>query len=126
MHPIIKVQEALVSALKGDAALLALVGEAMFDAPPKGQAPPYVVIRRHDMVQRDGDLALVQEHRVLVHCWADQPSRRRALEIAERVVAGALALRVVTHAEHVRTDSVIDDKTGLARAAVTLRFLSEA
>jgi hypothetical protein len=125
MHPIIEVQEALVAALKGDAALLALVGGAVFDAPPKGQAPPYVVIRRHDMVQRNGDLAVLQEHRVLVHCWADQPSRRRVLEIAEEVVAAALELEAVAHAEHVRTDTAIDNETGLARAAVTLRFLSE-
>ena len=125
MHPIIEVQEALVRALKDDAALGALVGEAVFDAPPKGQTPPYVVIRRHDVVQRDGDLAVLQEHHVLLHCWTDQPSRKRVLEIAERVVAVALALGAVPHAEHVRTDSVIDDETGLARAAVTLRMLSE-
>ena len=125
MHPIIEVQEALVMALKSDAALLALVGGAVFDAPAKGQAPPYVVIRRHDIVQRDGDLAVLQEHRLLVHCWADQPSRRRVLESVERVVAVARGLDAVTHAEHVRTDTVIDDETGLARAAVALRFLSE-
>lgn len=125
MHAIVQVQEALVAALKGDVALAGIVGEAVFDAPPKGQTPPYMVIRRHDMVQRDGDLAVLQEHRMLLHCWADQPSRRRVLEIAERVVAVALGLGAVTHAEHVRTDTVIDEGTGLARAAVTLRFLSE-
>ncbi|HEY8356297.1 MAG TPA: DUF3168 domain-containing protein [Ramlibacter sp.] len=125
MHPIIRVQGALVAAFKEDAALAAIVGEAVFDAPSKGVAPPYVVIARHDVLQRDGDLAVVQEHRVLLHCWADQPSRRRALEIAERVVAVALAVSGVTHAEHVRTDSVIDGETGLAKAAVTLRFMGE-
>jgi hypothetical protein len=125
MHPIIRVQGALVAALQEDAALAAIVGEAVFDTPPKGVAPPYVVIARHDVLQRDGDLAVVQEHRVLLHCWADQPSRRRALQIAERVVAVALAVTGVTHAEHVRTDSVIDSETGLAKAAVTLRFMSE-
>jgi hypothetical protein len=126
MHPIMMVQSALVEALKADSALAALVGDRMFDAPPKGKAPPYLVIVRHDIVQRDGDLAQVQEHRVLLHCWADQPSRGRVLEIVERVVAVALGLEGVTHAGHVRTDTVIDGETGLARAAVTLRFMSEA
>jgi hypothetical protein len=126
MHPIMIVQSALVAALKADSSLAALVGDAVFDAPPKGKAPPYLVIVRHDIVQRDGDLAQLQEHRMLLHCWADQPSRGRVLEIVERVVAVALDLEGVTHAAHVRTDTVIDSETGLARAAVTLRFMSEA
>lgn len=125
MHPIIRVQEALVSALKADSALAAVVANKVFDAPPNGVAPPYVVIARHDVLPKDGDLAVVQEHRVLLHCWADQPSRRVALEIAERVVAVALGLSEVTLAQHVRTDTVIDGETGLAKAAVTLRLMSE-
>ncbi|GLQ10276.1 hypothetical protein GCM10007913_22080 [Devosia yakushimensis] len=131
MHPIVALQGALVSALGSDAELVAIIGaNGVFDAPPRGRAAPYVVIARHDVIQRDGDVAPGQEHRILVHCWGDQPSRRRALAIAERVVAVGLAVvvagLVVSHAEHVRTDTVIDRDTGLARAAVTLRFLSEA
>lgn len=122
MHPILAVQGALVVALKSDAALAAIVGDGVFDAPPKGRAAPYVVIARHDVIQRDGDLAVVQEHRVLVHCWGDQPSRKAALGMGERVVAVAVG---VSRGQHVRTDTVIDGKTGLARAAVILRFFSE-
>lgn len=131
MHPIVALQGALVSALGSDAELVAIIGaNGVFDAPPRGRAAPYVVIARHDVIQRDGDVAPGQEHRILVHCWGDRPSRRRALAIAERVVAVGLAVvvagLVVSHAEHVRTDTLIDRDTGLARAAVTLRFLSEA
>lgn len=131
MHPISLLQGALVSALKGDAALVAIVGaEGIFDAAPKGRPAPYVVIARHDMIQRDGDDAPGQEHRLLLHCWGGQPSRRRALDIAERVVAvsGTFVANAITltHREHVRTETAIDRDTGLARAAVTLRFLSEA
>jgi hypothetical protein len=125
MHPIMVVQEALVTALRADGVLTQIVGDGVFDAPPRGRAPPHVVIARHDLIQRDGDMAAVQEHRVLIHCWGDQPSRRRVLDMAERVAAVALALSGVTHAEHVRTDSVIDGETGLGKAAVTLRFFSE-
>src|SRR5690606_36403302 len=130
MHVISLLQGALVSALKGDAALVALVGpDGVFDAAPKRRAAPYVVIARHDAIARDGDNAPGQEHRLLIHCWGDQPSRRRALEIAERVVAVALGFVgsgiVVTHREQVRTDTVIDRDTGLARAAVVLRFYAE-
>lgn len=129
MHPISLVQGALVAALKADAALAALIGDGVFDAAPKGRAAPYVVIVRHDAIQRDGDIAPGQEHRLLLHCWGDQPSRRRALDMAERVVAVALEFSAsgitVTHREHVRTESVIDKDTGNARAAVMLRVMSE-
>ena len=130
MHPIVQLQAALVAALMGDAALVALVGTAgVFDAPPRDRPAPYVVIDHHDIRQRDGDLTPGWEHRVLLHCWAGQPSRKAALAIAERVVAAKDGLTpaglVVTLAEHMRTETVIDGATGLARAAVLLRFLSE-
>ena len=131
MHPIASLQAALVTALGSDVALTALIGAGgVFDAPPRDRPAPYVVIDRHDTRQRDGDVAPGQEHRLLLHCWSDQPSRRAALEIAERVVAVALAGLVpaglaITHGEHMRTETVIDTATGQARAAVMLRFLSE-
>jgi len=130
IHPIVSLQAALVSALEGDAALVALVGAGgVFDAPPQNRPAPYVVIDRHDVRQADGDTTPGQEHRVLVHCWADRPSRRGALEIAERVTAAKNGLMPsglkVTLAEHVRTETVIDAATGQARAAVLLRFLTE-
>jgi hypothetical protein len=129
-HPIVALQAALVSALEADAALTALVGASgVFDAPPQNRPAPYVVIDRHDIRQVDGDGTPGQEHRVLVHCWADRPSRKAALAIAERVMAARMGLApaglVVTLAEHVRTETVIDAATGQARAAVLLRFLTE-
>jgi hypothetical protein len=131
MHPIAALQAALVAALDADAALAALIGAGgVFDAPPQNRPAPYVVIDRHDMRQRDGDQSPGQEHRVLLHCWSDQPSRKAALEIAERVVVAALGGLApvgltVTHGEHMRTETTIDTATGQARAAVTLRFFSE-
>lgn len=130
MHPIILLQNALVAALQADTALTALIGAGgVFDAPPRGRSAPYLVIDRHDIRQRDSDLAPGQEHLVLLHCWADLPSRRAALDIVRRVVAVAPDIApvglAVTHAEHVRTETVIDAATGQATAAVLLRFLSE-
>lgn len=129
-HPIVQLQAALVAALESDTALGALIGAGgVFDAPPQSRPPPYVVVDRHDVRQRDGDLTPGQEHRVLIHCWADQPSRKAALAIAERVAAARDGLMPaglsVTHSEHLRTETVIDAKTGQARAAVLLRFFSE-
>ena len=123
MHPILAVQEALVTALRAE-------GLVVFDAPPKGVAGAYVVVAQHDVIQRDGDLAPGQEHRVVLHCWAGEPSRQLAVGLAERVVGQAVALEpvglLVSLARHVRTETVIDGKTGRARAAVTLRYFTEA
>jgi len=129
MHPISQLQAALVAALKADAALAGIAGDAVFDGAPSGRAPPYVVVARHDVRQRDADLAPGQEHRLQLACWGDQPSRRRALDIAGRVLAVALELSAdgitVTHREHLRTETAVDDATGKARATVTLRFFTE-
>ena len=131
MHPIAALQTALVAALEADAALTGLIGAGgVFDAPPQSRPAPYVVIDRHDIRQHDGDAAPGQEHRVLLHCWSDQPSRKAALDIAERVVVATLTgltpvALLVTHGEHMRTETAIDTATGQARAAVMLRFFSE-
>jgi hypothetical protein len=125
-HPIIELQAALVAALKADTEL-ADVG--IFDAPPQGASPPYVAIARHDLLPRDGDAAPGHEHRVTLHVWAGQPSRRAALAIAERVVAVMDALAPaairVTHSQHERTDTAVDAETGQARAAMAFRFFTE-
>ena len=130
MHPILVLQAALVAALEADAVLAALIGEGgIFDAPPRDRPAPYVVVDRHDLRQRDGDETPGQEHRVLLQCWADQPSRRAALALAERIMAVKDALApsglTVTLAEHMRTETEIDAATGLARAGVLLRFFTE-
>lgn len=130
MEALSLLQGALVAALRADAALVAIIGsESVFDAPPKGRAAPWVVIARHDALARDGDLAPGLEHRLLIHCWSDQPSRKRALDMAGRVVAVAASFVAtdiaVTHRDHLRTETAVDGKTGQARAAVSLRFHSE-
>lgn len=131
-HPIMQLQAALVSALRADAELTALTGTpAVYDAPPEGRAPPYVVMARHDALDRSGDGAPGHEHRLIVHLWAASASRKAVLALAERVVAVALeadldgAGQAVTHRLLERTDTAIDPDTGLARAALSLKFFSE-
>lgn len=130
-HPITLLQARLVAAWKADAQLVALVGEGVFDAPPEGALPPYLAIIRHDVLPRDGDEAQGFEHRLLLHAWADGPSRRKALALAERALAVALTSPLggvglaVTHRRHERTDTIIDERTGLGRAALALTFFTE-
>ncbi len=132
-HPVVTLQSALVGALLGDAALVGLVGDqGVFDAPPKGRhAPPHVVVERHNVAPRDGDLTPGHEHRVVLVAWSDTPSRKAVLAIVDRVLAVAMTAAldgdglVVTHRRHERTETTIDAKTGFARASLSLRFFSE-
>lgn len=125
-HPIVSLQAAFVVALQADADLS---GVGVFDAPVRGAAAPYIVLARHDLLPRDGDAAPGFEHRLAVHCWAAEPSRKAALALAGRVVAVAAGLTAsglrVTHRTHERTDTAIDGETGQARAAVALKFFTE-
>lgn len=125
-HPIVELQAMLVTALRADSGLADV---PVFDAPPSGRAPPYLAIVRHDLVPRDGDDAPGWEHRVLIHAWAKEASRKAVLVIAERVLVvglgGLSGGLVVTHTVHERTDTAIDGETGLARAAVAMRFFTE-
>src|SRR5690606_34145786 len=108
-----------------------LAGEKVFDAPPRPETPPYVVILRHDLLSRDTDLAPGGDHRLLVVCWHPAPSRKAVLEIAERVVdvwlnaPMTMTGRVATHRQHDRTDTAIDLQSGQARASLVLRAFTE-
>jgi hypothetical protein len=131
-HPIVALQGALVAALKADATLTGLIGaDTIFDAPAKASSTPYIVIARHDLVPRDGDAAPGNDHRVLLHLWHPDASRKAVLAIADRVLAVVLdgvlspAGLLVTNRNHERTDTAIDLETGAARAALTLRFFTE-
>lgn len=129
-HDLIRLQKALVSALRADAGLTALTASpAVFDAPPAGRAAPYVVIARHDVVPNDTDLMPGHDHRVILHLWAEGPSRRAVVAMAERVEAVARMLAApdltITLRRTERLDTALDPETGRARAALTLRFLTE-
>jgi len=123
-HPILSLQASLVAALR-------TADIAVFDAPPAGRTPPYVVIARHDVLPRDGDTAPGYEHRLLLHVWAAEASRRAAVMLAETVMSIALTAELdggalqVTLRRHDRTDTSMDAATGRARAAVSMTFHSE-
>jgi hypothetical protein len=130
-HPIVALQGALVVALRADATLTALIGQAVFDAPPRGQVAPYVVIARHDLLPRDGDEPPGNEHRVTLHIWHADSSRKAVLAIADAAVAvllgGVLAPPglLVTFASLDRTETTIDLSSGAARAVLAFRFFTE-
>jgi hypothetical protein len=130
-HPIVALQGALVTALRADPTLTGLIGNAVFDAPPRGQVAPYMVIVRHDLLPRDGDEPPGNDHRVTLHVWHPDSSRKAVLAIADAIatalLGGALAPAglAVTFSSLDRTDTTIDLPTGAARAMLALRFFTE-
>ncbi|HZY68734.1 MAG TPA: DUF3168 domain-containing protein [Devosia sp.] len=122
-HPITLLQAALVAALRAE------LEPPVFDAPPRGASPPYLVIARHDALPRDGDVAPGYEHRLLLHAWAPSASRKAALALAEQAVELVLDVASddlrVTLARHDRTDTAVDPATGRARAAIAFTFFTE-
>jgi len=110
-HPLVVLQAGLVAAWRE-------AGLAAFDAPPAGSVPPYVVIGRHDVLPRDGDV------------WAEGASRKAVVALAGSAVDAALEAALdgdlrVTLRRHDRTDTAIDAVTGRARAAVSMTFYTE-
>jgi hypothetical protein len=122
-HPIVVLQAALVTALRAE------IEPPVFDAPPRDTTPPYVTIARHDVLPRDGDGTPGHEHRLVLHVWAADASRKSVLAIAEQVVGISLAVAsddlTITLRRHDRTDTAIDQATGRARAAVALTYFTE-
>jgi len=124
-HPIMALQGPLVAALR------AVPGLTVFDAPPKGAFPPYVVIARHDVIPRDGDAAPGHEHRVVLQAWAEWASRKSAVTMVETILGVALGASfdgagfTVTLRRHDRTDTTIDGDTGRARATIALTYFTE-
>jgi Protein of unknown function (DUF3168) len=82
---------AIYSALSGNAPLTALIGSSrVFDTPPPGQLPPYVVIgdeTANDFGSSAGD---AQEHTVTIHTWSEKPSTLQCKQIMS-------AIRVALH-----------------------------
>jgi hypothetical protein len=122
-HPIVVLQAALVTALRAE------IEPPVFDAPPRDTTPPYVTIARHDVLPRDGDGTPGHEHRLVLHVWAADASRKSVLAIAEQVVGISLAVAsddlTITLRRHDRTDTAIDQATGRAHAAVALTYFTE-
>ncbi len=131
-HPIVDLQTQILSKLNADVALVSLIGaDAIFDMPPKGKKGIFLTILHHDIIERDADLSKGYDHRIQFRIWGDGPNRSSVLAPAERIITVLILETLssptldVTHVNHVRTDTLIDLKSGRAIATIFLRILSE-
>lgn len=86
MMPEKALKAAIVTALTGDAILVArLGGPRVYDAVPRGEETPYVVFG--DMITRENGTATDRGHisEVTLHVWSRQAGTREAIEIGNRI-----------------------------------------
>ncbi len=131
--PILALRKAILAHLAGDAALVAEMGGELrlSDEPPRGIVPVYAHFG--DVIARDwsSDLGEGHEQSLSILVWARPGSAASALAIADRM-AGLLHDAPLALDDHrlvslrvASCDISRDERSGLARAVLRLRALSE-
>lgn len=81
----VELQKAILSALRGDAALVALLdGPKLFDHAPADIAFPYMTFGRSSVYDWSTGTELGSEHIVSLHVWSKAKGKKEALDIMER------------------------------------------
>jgi hypothetical protein len=82
----VALRAAIHTALRGDSALAAVLGDnRIYDEPPRNAAFPYVTLGEARLMDSSGDGSETQEHQLTLHAWSRQGGHREA-----HVIAGAL------------------------------------
>lgn len=131
--PILSLRAAILARCAPDADLAALMGGEvrLHDEPPRAAEPVYAVFDAAEARDASVDLSRGHEQDVAIVVWAKPGSARTALEAAERMAAllDEADLPLAGHRlVNLRVASLAcgrDDKTGLARATLRLRAVTE-
>jgi hypothetical protein len=130
--PSLALRAAIRQRLAGDASLCALTGGGrVYDEPPRGSLPPYLVLALAEVADISGDDAPAKEHALTLEVWSREGGLSQALTIADRVAQllddAELTLdgaRLVGLAwRTTEADRVADG--GLRRATLTFRAVTE-
>ena len=131
--PILALRAAILARLQPDAALAGLMGGIvrLYDGPPRAAEPIYAVYG--DAVARDQSCDGVRGHEqeAALVVFAIPGSARSALLAAERIAALLDEADLALDGHHLvnlritAAESARDDRTGLARATLRLRAVTE-
>ncbi len=95
-HPTLALQSAAVAALLADGGVGALVGDRIYDAPPRNATFPYLTFGDMRVVDWSTATEAGAEHRLTLDVWSRERGRRQSYEIVQAVNAvlddAALAL----------------------------------
>ena len=82
----VALRAAIHTALRGDSALAAVLGDnRIYDEPPRNVAFPYVMLGEARLMDSSGDGGETQEHQLTLHAWSRQGGHREA-----HLISGAL------------------------------------
>ncbi|RXF75454.1 DUF3168 domain-containing protein [Hansschlegelia zhihuaiae] len=130
--PALALRAAIHARLVADGPLLALLGgPRVYDEPPRGAAPPYVVLAECRSADVSGDETPAEEHRVALEIWSREGGLSQALKVSDRVArvidGAALALDGSRLASLAWTGAEAARETDgkLRRAVVTFRAVTE-
>ena len=108
-------QAMVVTRLKADAAVTAIVGQKVYDKPPASVAAPYVSIGPSDYVPDDADCVDGRIETLQLDCWSQaQDGQREVKELTGAVkkslhrYAGSLAVGALTSLEVVQVRHLED------------------
>jgi hypothetical protein len=86
-HPALALQAAAYQALAADPDLAALVGDRIFDAPPRAPAFPYVSLAAASATDWSTGTEAGAEHRLTLDAWSRERGKAEAWAILERLQA---------------------------------------
>ncbi|HEV7255458.1 MAG TPA: DUF3168 domain-containing protein [Mesorhizobium sp.] len=124
-------QKAIWEALRGDAALTALIGpEKVFDRVPPHTGFPYVSFGRTSVADWSTATEEGAEHLVTLHAWSKDKGRAGVLAVLERVRA-RLGEGVSTAGHHLvnltflSVEAAFEDEAGVERGTIVFRAVTE-
>ncbi|HVY20474.1 MAG TPA: DUF3168 domain-containing protein [Bauldia sp.] len=86
-HPSLALQKAIVAALIGDSAVGALIGDRIWDAPPRDATFPYLTIGQVNTTDWSTGSEDGAEHQLTLHAWSRERGKRECYAIAAAVEA---------------------------------------
>ena len=86
-HPALALQKAVFAALAGDAGVAALVGDRIYDAPPRHAAFPYVRLGEARMSDWSTGTEAGGEHRLTLHVWSRERGKAECWAVIEAIDA---------------------------------------
>jgi len=123
-------QMAVIARLRGDAALVALLGGAhVHDHVPRTASPPYVALARMETRPLGSSVVTGAEHRMVLHIWPAGDGRKDAHAIAAAIEAALIAPLPLDGAHLVNLAAVSWECARLDkdhyRGALTIRAVTE-
>jgi len=128
--PVLELQDAIITRLKADAGVAALVSSRVADIPKGTWARPYIAIGPSNFITDDYDCVDGGEAMIQVDCWSDATVLSQVRQMADAVRVAlrnwtpTLATNRVVSFDHLRTDYI--QNGAIKQAAVRFTVIVDA